>query len=146
VSNLTTEDDEGNILGAISAPSPSAAAASKQPDTRPQTPSGPPGRPRSEARIDVTPSPSVSSPSGLAAQSQPHQSPALLSPYTSPPVALLVGRPASPSRETEPAAFYVHADLLTSLSPFFQAAFRLEYANLRYLCLCLEHGQQLGRL
>jgi hypothetical protein len=127
MANLSTEDDEGKILEATAAPSSSAVAASRQPDTgpqaRPQASSGPPSRTHSESRIDGSTSRSASSPPRLAAQPQPLLSPALLSPYTFPPVTLLVGGPASPSRETEPVAFYVHADLLTSLSPFFRAAF-----------------------
>ena len=53
--------------------------------------------------------------------SQPHLH--LISPYASPPVRLLVGGPASPSPEQDPVALYVHADFLTSISPFFRAAF-----------------------
>ena len=54
--------------------------------------------------------------------------------YTSPPIALLVGGPACPSRETEPVPFYVHADLLTRISPFFRAAFGLTSLSATFGC------------
>jgi len=39
------------------------------------------------------------------------------------PYTLLVGGPDSPSPEKDAVAFYVHADLLLNISPFFRAAF-----------------------
>lgn len=47
------------------------------------------------------------------------------SPFTAPPVTLLVGGPKSPSRETWPVTFYVHENVLTQISPFFRAGFEL---------------------
>ena len=49
-----------------------------------------------------------------------------LSPFTAPPIILLVGGPASPSKETQPVPFYIHENILTSISPFFRAAFELK--------------------
>lgn len=49
-----------------------------------------------------------------------------LSPFTDPPVTLLVGGPASPSKETEPIPFYIHKNVLTAISPFFRAAFEMK--------------------
>jgi BTB/POZ domain len=51
--------------------------------------------------------------------SKPDAQASPISPYLSPPIALIVGGPQSHKQQT----FYVHADLLTSLSPFFRAAF-----------------------
>lgn len=45
------------------------------------------------------------------------------SPFASPPITLIVGGPSSPSPQTPRTTFYVHADLLTSVSSFFRAAF-----------------------
>jgi hypothetical protein len=47
----------------------------------------------------------------------------LSSPFASPPITLIVGGPSSPSPHTPQTTFYVHADLLTSVSSFFRAAF-----------------------
>ena len=49
--------------------------------------------------------------------------------FNSPPVTLLVGGPSSPSTELHPIPFYVHADLLTSVSSFFRAAFDTKSAH-----------------
>ena len=50
-------------------------------------------------------------------------------PFTAPPVILLVGGSSSPSKETNPVPFYVHDEVLTAISPFFRAAFELNTAN-----------------
>ena len=48
-----------------------------------------------------------------------------VSPFTAPPVTLLVGGLSSPSKEIKPVPFYVHEDVLTRMSAFFRAAFQL---------------------
>jgi hypothetical protein len=91
-----------------------AVVPSKQPHPSARGPSHLPDQPRSKVIIDHLTSTSFAT---------AHPQPVMVSPYTTPAVRLLVGWPASPSPETEPVPFYVHADLLTDISPFSQAAF-----------------------
>jgi hypothetical protein len=112
-------EDKGKNVEAVSATSTPTVEASKQSHTSAHIASQLPDRPRSEATIDDPTSTSVSE----AHPPTTHPQSASISPYTSLPVTLLVGGPASPSRESEPVPFYVHADLLKSISPFFRAAF-----------------------
>ena len=77
----------------------------------------------SHARRHATYDAANPSPSTLAARRLASPS---VSPFTAPPVTLLVGGLASPGKETKPVPFYVHEDVLTKISPFFRAAFELE--------------------
>ena len=53
--------------------------------------------------------------------SSPHCT--LVTPFSSSPIALIVGGISSPSPNTPQTTFYVHADLLIRVSSFFRAAF-----------------------
>ena len=119
-----TVEGGGKNIEAVSASSILTSVALKQShtsDTKPHSAD----LANCEARKDHKISIAVFKSDPLPTSSQADVQPRSISPYISPPVMLLVGGPGSPSRETAPVPFYVHADLLTSISPFFRAAFGL---------------------
>ena len=119
---LITQED-GEDVGPVSATSTSRVLTPKQSHISVPIPHDPTNLARYEETKNPLISTTVSDSHPPIAQTRAGLQPPLFSPYTSAPVTLLVGGPASPSREAEPVSFYVHADLLTSISPFFRAAF-----------------------
>lgn len=76
------------------------------------------------SRSQLNLKPNMDAPSACSqAQNMSSSHGALSSPFSSQPITLIVGEPSSQSPHTSQTTFYVHADLLTSVSSFFRAAF-----------------------